>query len=120
MKTLSLIVLVLGFTFTTPATAADKDGQYSTQASASCGQWAKYREEGGWRYTATQGWIMGYISAYNEKKSDVYDILGKNDPDSIWLWMNKYCQENPLSDVPEGMMILTDELWPNRKRTKDD
>ena len=120
MKTLSLIVLVLSFTFAAPATAADKDGHWASQGDVSCGRWVKDRKEHGWQYIANIHWIVGHITAYNKQTPDVYDILGSTDVQSVYLWMDKYCQENPLSNLSIGMIVLTNELWPNRKRTADD
>jgi len=120
MKTLSLIVLVLSFTFATPVTAADKDDRYWVQGRISCGYWVEHRKEDDWPNTANQFWVIGYITAYNKQTPDVYNIMGDTDPTSVYLWLDKYCQENPLNMLVEGMEILTYELWPNRKRTKDD
>ena len=120
MKTLSLIVLVLSFTFAATVTAKDKDGHYSTQGDRSCGEWVEDRKEGGWDEVADFTWIVGYITAYNRQTPDVYQILGSTDTVSVYLWMDKYCHENPLSSLGVGMNILTLELWPNRKRTKHD
>jgi len=120
MKRLSLIVLVLSFAFAAPATAADKDGYSATQGNVSCGTWVKDRKEDGWQYVANINWIVGYITAYNRQVPDVYQILGSTDMASVYLWMDKYCQENPLGTLPKGMQLLTNELWPNRKRTQDD
>jgi len=47
------------------------------------------------------------------------NILGNTDKESVYLWIDKYCHENPLKNLAHGMAILTDELWPNRKRTAD-
>jgi len=120
MKTLSLIVLVLSFTFAAPATAADKDGRYSAQGKSSCGEWVKNRSVGKWPALTMETWISGFITAYNIYVSDVHSIIGNTDKESVHLWMDKYCQENPLSNLSYGMELLTIELWPNRKRTKDD
>jgi len=120
MKRLSLIVLVLSFTFAAPVTAADKDGLFSVQGNRSCGLWVKDRKESDWEDIADRSWIVGYITAYNSQTPDVFDILNKTDTQSVFLWMDKYCQENPLSSLVKGMEQLTIELWPNRKRTKDD
>ena len=117
MKTLSLIVLVLSFAITTPA---DKDGFFGSYDHYSCGEWVKYRAEGGFRENAGKWWIVGYLTDYNRETPDVIDILGNTDKESVYLWMDKYCQENPLRDLDNGMRVLTEELWPNRKRTKDD
>ena len=120
MKTLSLIMLVLSFTFTTPVMAVDKNGKYSVQGSRSCGEWAKARKANDLNEVVIKNWIAGHINAYNSVTPDVYDIMGGIDLESVCLWMDKYCQENPLSKLPEGMNTLTKELWPNRVRTKDD
>jgi len=120
MKTLSLIVLVLSFAITTPATAKDKDGLYWILGARSCGEWVKDRKEGGWIETANMAWIVGYISAYNQQTPDVFNILGSTGLEGIYFWMDKYCQENPLDGVSYGMDVLVIELWPNRKRTADD
>ena len=118
-----LLIIVLLFTFAL-VTAKDKDGQYSIQGARSCGEWVKDRKKGGWEDVgweeiADRGWIIGYISAYNMQTSGVYDNKGSTGLESIYLWMDKYCQENPLSHLGGGMKKLTNELWPNRKRTKD-
>jgi len=121
MKRLSLIVLVLSFTFTLPTMAVDKEGQYISIDDYSCGQWVEdSKKEGGWGETVLRNWIKGFITAYNLQTPDVYNILGSTDMKSIYLWMNKYCHENPLGTLVAGMSKLTKELWPNRKRTKDD
>jgi len=114
MKTLSLIVFVLSFTFTTPIIAR-VNYDYTAQYDKSCGQWVNFRNEGGWEHAAVIGWIAGYISAYNKQTPGVYNILGSTGIDSVILWMDKYCRENPLSNLTTGMDVLTNELWPNRR-----
>jgi len=120
MKTLSLIVLVLSFAITTPAMAKDSKGGYETQGVRSCGEWVKNRKEDSWPETVQRTWVAGYITAYNMQTPDVYSILGSTDLESALLWMDKYCQENPLKDLTDGMQALIGELWQNRKRIKDD
>jgi len=120
IKTLSLIVLVLSFAITTPVIAADKDSMYATQGPISCGIWVKDRQKDGWAFASDALWIAGYITAYNSQTPDVFDILNKTDMESVFLWMDKFCQENPLNKMAQGMEVLTNELWPNRKRTADD
>jgi len=120
MKTLSLIVLVLSFAITTPAMAVDKDGTYEIQGNISCGVWAKDSGDAGWAFTVDHSWMAGYITAFNQQTPGVFSILNTIDMESVYLWMDKYCQENPLSNLVVGMEILTKELWPNRKRTQDD
>ncbi|MCH8079978.1 MAG: hypothetical protein IIA06_09430 [Proteobacteria bacterium] len=93
---------------------------YSAQGNVSCGNWVKDRKKDSWQRIANINWIVGYITAYNKQTPDVLSILGSTDMESVYLWMDKYCQENPLSNLGIGMDVLTKELWPNRKRTKGD
>lgn len=51
MKKLSLIVLVLSFTFAAPVMAYDAERAYSIQALISCGMWADGRKEVGSEYS---------------------------------------------------------------------
>ena len=121
MKRLSLIVLVLSFAFTTSVMAVDNDDYYTTVGAISCGNWSKSR--GGAQdlvRAVCYNWIFGYLTAFNKKTPDVYSILGSTDNESVYLWMDKYCHENPLDNLAVGMEFLTTELWPNRKRTADD
>jgi len=120
MKRLSLIVLVLCFTFAAPVTATDKDKKFWVQGPVSCGEWISARKEDRIMVAAFEFWIIGYITAFNAQKPDVYNIMGSTDTRSVYLWMDKYCRENPISYVHSGMQVLTVELWPNRKRTADD
>jgi len=120
MKRLSLIVLVLSFTFAAPVTAYTVKGEYKAVGTITCGLWFKYRAQGGWMENAVIGYISGYITAYNFKTPDVHNIMGSTDIESVYLWMDKYCQENPLSMLSDGMEELTYELWPNRERTAGD
>jgi len=120
MKTLSLIVLVLSFAITTPVMARDKNDEYSIRGPITCGVWVKDRQKDDWGHVSNALWIAGFFTAYNLQTPDVYDILGSTDLESALLWMDKYCQENPLSTLAGGMEFLTAELWPNRKRNKHD
>jgi len=104
--------------------AVDSKGKYEGQGTRSCGEWVKDSKGADvvaiWNNVADVNWITGYITAYNTQTPDVYNILGNTDVESVRLWMDKYCQENPLSNLAKGMESLTKELWPNRKRTADD
>jgi len=113
-----LLIIVLLFTFAL-VTAKDKDGQFESYDPRSCGDWVHARKVGGVNQTADATWISGYITAYNLQTPDVYSIIGNTtDMKSVYLWMDQYCRENPLSRMVEGMQVLTYELWPKRKRTQ--
>jgi len=118
MKPLILIVLILSLTITMPAIAADKDGFVVAMGDITCEEWVSVRKKNSYIYE--EGWIAGYMSAYNLLTPEVINILGNTDMDSIYLWVDNYCQEKPLSSLFGAMRILTQELWPSRNSNELD
>lgn len=63
---------------------------------------------------------MGYLSGMNmvwdgEKKLP-HDPLAKlNSDDQAYVWMDNFCQKNPLKNLSEGAVILFFELAVPRK-----
>jgi hypothetical protein len=90
----------------------DANGRYFAEGLVSCGNWVEYRM--GENSAEEEWWIRGYITAYNSQTPKTFDIKGNADLNSIFLWMDKWCQENPLKDLADGMYDLTNELYPNR------
>ncbi|MCZ6732537.1 MAG: hypothetical protein O7B27_08315 [Gammaproteobacteria bacterium] len=119
-------IFVLAMSLFLPATvnAADIDGLYSTSYSegkiGSCGTYVAARDEGrrGKLYEENNhiGWAFGYLTAYNLLTPDTYDIIGQTDLSAILLWLENYCKRNPLARFAEAMVLLTDELHPERIR----
>jgi hypothetical protein len=62
-------------------------------------------------------WMSGYITHYNFITPDTYDIVVNTDFQSIYLWLDNYCRDNPLDNLAYAMNALTAELYPNRTRT---
>jgi hypothetical protein len=62
-----------------------------------------------------QGWIAGYVTAYNSwqeavtKKSDT-DVIGSTDIEGVWQSMLNYCRANPLKNVVDAMSDTIDKL----------
>lgn len=78
------------------------------RASPSCGTWVKERSEKAWQVVVSQFWVLGYLSgmALGEER----DTLKGYDNDSIFLWMDNYCRENPLKQLSHGGLTLHYEL----------
>ena len=74
----------------------------------SCGDWVESRQK---NQTAIQLWYLGFISGINFR--DKNDLLSRINAASAYLWMDKYCRENPLKTVVQGSVKLLDELKPN-------
>jgi hypothetical protein len=100
-----MLLLVLLIPVTSAATPIKGAG------ASSCGEWLEGRKQDS--YQAQLHWIQGFISAYNQ-----YVYFGKNpngvfgsaDHKSIAVWMDNYCQQNPLSSPHDGAVLLIKEL----------
>lgn len=78
-----------------------------------CGEWIN-RKKNPYSELAVEAWLAGYmsgLSVMHHLNGNKNDPLGKtNSVDQIFLWMDNYCQKNPLSDIPDGGNALFIEL----------
>jgi hypothetical protein len=96
IKTILIIILLLGNS--TLATANSK----STWGSPDCAQWFK-------KDLHKKTWLLGFLTGMNmHKRIDYLDKL--NSAEQAYLWMDNYCQKNPLSGVAQGGEALYIEL----------
>jgi len=103
--------------FSAPGHSIDKNGNYHFYGNASCGEWVLMRREKSATIDQLRmvSWISGYITAFNSITSDTFNIAGDTGLATIFLWLDNYCQANPLMKLTDGLLVLTIELWPNRK-----
>jgi hypothetical protein len=70
-----------------------------------------------------QGWIAGYVTAYNSwqevvtKKKDT-DVIGATDIDGVWQSVLNYCRANPLQNVNDAMGDTIDKLDTQQKKKR--
>jgi hypothetical protein len=70
-----------------------------------------------------QGWIAGYVTAYNSwqevvtKKKDT-DVIGTTDINGVWQSVLNYCRANPLQNVNDAMGDIIDKLDSQQKRKR--
>lgn len=102
-KTMS--VLLLGLIFSGVASTASA---VEIRGMPSCGEWVSDRAKGGLDFTASQFWLLGYMSGLVFATST--DALKGTDSSSIYLWMDNYCRANPLKKVNDGVQDLFFEL----------
>ncbi|WP_176481650.1 hypothetical protein [Pseudomonas sp. HAR-UPW-AIA-41] len=79
--------------------------------AGSCGEWVEERREN--TYHATLHWIQGFLSAYNAyvySGTNPDGVFGGADYKAIAVWMDNYCQKNPLSTPYTGAELLIKEL----------
>jgi hypothetical protein len=82
------------------------------EGTGSCGEWMHLRQEGGFKPIPAQAWILGYLSGANiwSGSPDFPDILRETDNDSLFAWIDNYCQAHPLEKVADAANQLTIEL----------
>jgi hypothetical protein len=106
---LMLVVFAIGFSATGNAATAIMPIDLLP-----CGSWVKYHTENSTdpAYSklnlAGNNWVAGYLTGVVDGSG--VDFLQGTNFDSIILWMNNYCNQNPLSQVSVGVMILVKEL----------
>lgn len=80
--------------------------------TTSCEEWIKpssvlMHHEDKW-------WLLGYLGGLAAAKD--IDFLRDAKPQSLFLWMDKYCKNNPKSNTMEGGDSLADELISQNKK----
>ncbi len=74
----------------------------------SCGEWVVHREKSDTLALANASWLLGYLSG--SAVATGKNFLPGIDNSSIFKWMDKYCQGNPLRDLRGGGDALAAEL----------
>ena len=66
-------------------------------------------------------WSAGYLTSYNILTPNTYDISGGREADSTdrstIIWLDNFCEQNPLKTYTEALKSLTIELYPTRIKT---
>jgi len=66
----------------------------------SCERWTADRRHDGVAARQDEQWVLGYLSAVADW-SDL-DPLHGIDGQGVWVWMDNYCQANPLVRITEA------------------
>ncbi|BDC37783.1 hypothetical protein PTKU15_10800 [Paraburkholderia terrae] len=103
-----IAIAAVGFaTVTTSAYAT------TTIGNRTCGQWSA-RKQNTYITFAIEAWLMGYMTGLAVASGD--DVLAGTDADSIYLWMDNYCQSHPLDRVGTGATDLFFELKARQRK----
>lgn len=102
MKLFIVMLIVFSIGFSTNSNAVD------VIANRTCGVWAKDHAASSWEAAQDDSWLYGYLSGYAMESR--VDFLHSTDADSIILWMNNYCNTNPLDYISVGVIKLKKEL----------
>jgi len=110
MKKLSTILLLL-LSFTVAIGFSANCNANTVRGLPSCGTWVKDRTERDkdlFSSAMDETWVLGYLSGLN--LYEPRDLLHPIDANSINLWMDNFCNSNPLKDVADGAEALISEL----------
>lgn len=114
MKRLFAMALI-AWAAAAPAKAADPQGYYTIQGVGleSCTAWIGERAEPSGITWYKQQWVLGYLTAFNRWTHDGTDIAKGAEAESLFKWIDNYCQRNPR----QVLSLATEALvWDLRDR----
>lgn len=99
-----LVAIALSLVFVNQAHASTGFGSYD------CGEWVVDSKSN----NSMRSWLLGYMSGLatmHELNDRNDDPLGKiNSAKQIYIWMDNFCQKNPLKKISSGGVELFLEL----------
>lgn len=99
-----LLVTAISLIFVNQAQA------YATYGASDCGEWVTESKSN----ASMRTWLLGFMSGL----SAIHELSGRNDDPlnkinsakQIYVWMDNFCQKNPLRTVSSGGVDLFIEL----------
>ena len=68
-------------------------------------------------YDKYRNYIKGYITSYNTFTDDTYSITGLMKEKEVIVWLNDYCEENPMSSLDTALTNFTFDHYDKRMKT---
>lgn len=101
-KSIKRLIVILCVSFSAPAWS--EYTQYGV-GNKSCGEWVSERSSGDWHSKGQ--WMLGVVSAVG-----YYGVrnLKETDSQAFAVWMDNYCQKNPLEEFGTGVYELVEAL----------
>ena len=109
MKLLSVLIFsVIVFCMASTILAIDNESRDWVMGSgnATCGEYIKAQET---KKVMYHTWMLGYISGVNRHKAGSGHYAKGVKSDSLFLWMEKYCRENPSKNFFDAVDLLLEE-----------
>ena len=102
---LALCVVVAGVV--SPLAAEAADWLLMGHGTASCGTWIADTTDFASK-NADRAWVLGFLSGVNF--SDRIGYIGKGtDAKGIFVWIDRYCKNNPMKTISSAATALVDE-----------
>jgi hypothetical protein len=109
-KTTALAVVLSSISWSTRA--QDKPLVMFSYADTSCGAWSRSAGSAAGRAQYVS-WFRGFVSGHNFGNPENQVQLGQMpDEETLYLYVDKYCRENPLSPFVSAAYKLVEELRP--------
>jgi hypothetical protein len=110
--------LLLGNGMAGPAFAASKEGQFAVKGVGriTCERFVNEREAKSQAYVLSNGWISGYLSAYNTLADDTLDVAPWQSRELLVLVIENYCRQNPDDAFFRAMEEAIKAMRPSRLR----
>ncbi len=90
---------------------------YTTFGQRDCKEWTQHRQEslagssiGQFSTFGDTSWFLGYLSALNGTLTSEIDVLAAIDAKTAYLWVDRYCAQNPKKDIADAAHELFIEL----------
>ena len=101
--TLTLIVFSLLANVSMPANAGAE-----IRGAPSCGDWVTDHREKGILFIGDTNWLMGFLSgiAYSSHQ----DFIKETTNESLYLWVDNFCQANPHKNLGDAGNALAKKL----------
>jgi hypothetical protein len=78
--------------------------------AASCGTWNADRQRNQTLSQQSQAWVLGFLTAYNLYKPSTGNVSIPTDTRKLMIWIDNYCDANPLKDIVDAAKALIDEF----------
>ena len=85
------------------------------EGTVDCGEWITARSNN--TAVPLEHYLLGLLNGLALGRQDEFwraDGRSKPSREAIYLWMDKYCRDNPLSNPVSGAFVLFDERAPKR------
>jgi hypothetical protein len=105
----SVVAGIMMMASVSAANAADASGRFRMYMSYSCGAYADARRGDTHLGNALEARVGGWISGVNWHDPSG-DILNGSDLDGAFVWLDNYCQQNPLDKFNDAAKRLVREL----------
>ncbi|MER9393872.1 MULTISPECIES: hypothetical protein [unclassified Mesorhizobium] len=94
------------------------EGSISTLGAIDCGKWVEARS--GRKAISFEAYLVGFLDGVAfGSQTEFWMADGRQiNAEQTYLWMDKYCRENPLTEIVNGAYKLMDERSRGAFRTK--